>query len=80
MNIGQLNLPARYAAKDHFKIAYAQTQRAAELLIQGAGEKFPDDLDAAKVNELMRLLTEASCATRALKSILDGNPLPRRGD
>ena len=78
MKIGELNLPARFAAGPHFKTTYAQTQRAAELLIQQGTQQFPDDLTLDQVNELLRLQTEAICATRALKNILTGNPAPRR--
>lgn len=78
--IGKLPLPARYAAKDHFNTAYAATQRAAETLIQSGQVSLPEDLTPDQVNEWLRLLNQASCAVRAIKNILDGNPVPRRGE
>ena len=78
MNIGELNLPARWATVPHFKTTYAQTNRAADLLAKHA----PDaaEFSCADAKELCRLLSEALCAARAVDNILAGNPVPKRGD
>lgn len=66
MNDGQL-----------FDIAYAQTNRAAEVTEQMATD---GGNMQAKSKELVRLLTEALCAARELDNRLAGNPAPKRGD
>ena len=80
MKIGELPLPPKVTARGHFNTTYAQTQRAAELLIQKENETFPDDVTLDQVNELLRLQQAAICATTALKNLLVGNPVPRRGE
>ena len=78
MSVSALPLPVRWATVPHFKTAYAQTNRAADLLAKHAG--IPDHFRNSDAKELCRLLTEALCSARALENVLSGNPPPKRGD
>ena len=70
MTIGKLDLPTRWAAVPHFKTAYAQTNRAADLLARHTPPEAPDGLSRDESRELVRLLAEALEAARELDNLL----------
>lgn len=82
MEIAQLNLPARYTAQTHFKTCYAAAQFAADQLAKLADDegRVREQMGVEDTKKLLRLLTEAGCAARALDNLLAGNPAPRRGE
>jgi hypothetical protein len=59
-----------------FIVAYAQTNRAADLCNALAGTANPT---TAETKEWVRLLTEALCAARELDNRVAGNPPPKIG-
>lgn len=82
MKVEQLSKPVLAVAVAHFKPIYAQTHRAADCIDEHVhgGICVPDDFGPVDSKEVVRLLTEALCAARALDNLLAGNPAPRRGE
>lgn len=81
MTIGQLNLPARYAAGEHFKKSYGAAHFATDRLdrMTDAEGRIKPGTNHEDTKQLCKVLSESLCAARALDNILAGNPPPKIG-
>jgi hypothetical protein len=82
MEVAQLELPARYAAGTHFKVAYGAAHYAGDQLNKMTTGDGPLRQDVTREDSklLVRTLSEALCAARAMDNLLAGNLPPRRGE
>lgn len=82
MEVSELNLPAKFAAKEHFNKCYGAAHTAADNLtrITTPDGKLHENASRENSRGIVKALSEALCAARALDNILAGNPPPKNGD